>query len=126
MEGQAGEEAGTASTGCHAANHFQRNCDVGQLNFSPEHLRQGQHGGHIKQPDLRKLRCCISAGEVEIWDWHSGFPWSSEGLRRTVNQPEQTGTCEAPRTVTTICITSFFFYACVWWWSGTKDILDKP
>lgn len=121
------EEAGRKSPGSHAANPFQHNCDVGQLHFSPEHLRRVQHGGHIKQPDLCKLRCSISAGKVEIWDWHLGFPRSSEGLRRRVNQPEQTGTCEDPWTVTTICITpATLFYLCVWWCSGTKDIPDKP
>lgn len=58
--------AGRETTGSHAANHFQHNCDVGQLHFSPEHLRQVRHGGHIKQPELRKQRCCISAGKAEI------------------------------------------------------------
>lgn len=29
-----------------------------------------------------KLHCRISAGKVEIWDWHLGYPWSAEGLWR--------------------------------------------
>lgn len=43
-----GEEAGRETTGSHAASHFQHNRDIGQLHFSPEHLRQIWPGGPVQ------------------------------------------------------------------------------